>query len=435
MISSKKIRCEEFVEVENVIDSLIELLEEKEQLIISQANEINKLKDSKDSVIVPLAIMNIQLIYTLLLTYSKYEMFNEISKILNSITPDDINKLKLKNKEQMLKCIIKYLNNFNENTDVNIVGVNNILTYILNGDISEELNSIYKDLFINDRYSFIISRSNILLYLIKLFLNDYHNEAKEVLKIIINKKYYADFNHKELVNFLMVRAYYNKFNKDNDNLDSFIKQNTNKEISFLRNLDKNKGKRIETYLDFDDITKNIKECNIDVAKKLYEIYINSRPEIDDLYISKNNKCENDNNELKMVKANIPIYNIIENKKTRVLETDVLWCKCCNKFSLTTKLLEEVYKVLNVSEGIKYKSLSGLNLKSQLMILGYNTNLDRERRWELLQNRVIPTLGYSKVFNHISFLINLNKNKINKDFSRSLTEWNHDLSKLRNKYFR
>ena len=432
---SKRINYEEISEVENIIDSLIKLVEEKEQFIEGQVNKISELKNNKESLVVPLKIMNIQLSYTLLLTYSKYEMFDEISKILDTITAEDINKLKLNNKEQILKCIIKYLNNFNKNTDTNTLGINNILSFILSGDISEELNKILIKIFMNDKYLLIISKSNVLLYLIKLFLNDYHTESKELFKLIINKKYYVEYSHKELINLLMIRAYYTEFNKVNDNLYSFIKSNTNKEINYLRNLNENKDKGILYYLNFEDITNNIKECNIDIAKKLYEFYMANRREIEDIYINKNNKCDYDNNDLKTIKAIIPIYNIIENKKTRILQTDVLWCKCCNKYSLTTKLLENIYKLLNVNEGIKYKSLNGLNLKSQLMILGYNTNVDRERRWELLQNRIVPTLGYNKVFNHINFLINLNKNKVNKDFSRSLTEWNHDLSKLRNRYYK
>lgn len=431
--TKEKIYYKEIIEVENIIDDLIELIERKDQIIKNNKSEINKLKENKYAVNVPLEIINLELAYVLLVTYSKNNIYNEMIKILNILNDNRISKLPIKNKEIILKCILKYINNMDTNSNENIQVINDILAYILNGDISEELNNIYKVLILNDKYSSIINESNVLVYLTKLFLNDYHNDAKSVLKLIISKKYYRTYNQTEMIDLLMIREYYNQLNKVkvNDNISIFIKENKNKDVKLIKKI----GQSIENYLNFNEFEKNIEGCNLDIAKKLYKLYERSKREIENVHICKNNKCEYDDTDLKKIKVNIPVYNIKEKKKTRALETEALWCRSCNKYYLTTKLLQGIYKKLNINEGIKYKSISGLNLMSQLMILGYNTNVDREKRWELLENRIIPTLGYNKVFNHISFLINLNKNKVSKDFSRSLTEWKYDLLNLKSKYGR
>lgn len=429
--SKEKVYYKEIIEVENVIDDLIKLVGIKDEIIKSNENEINKLKENKYAVNVPLEIINIELAYVLLIAYSKSNIYNETIKLLNVLNDNKISKLPLKNKEIILKCILKYINNMDNNLGKNIKVINDILTYIISGDISDELNSIYKSLMLNDKCSNVINKNNFLLYLIKLFLNNYHNDAKAILKLIINKKYYEAYSQNEIIDILMIRAYYNQLNKvkTNDNISSFIQKNKN--TKFIHNFEK----LIENNLNFDEFQNNIEGCNVDIAKKLYELYKKNKIEAREIYICKKNKCEDDNNDLKKLKVNIPIYNIKENKKTRILEIEALWCESCNKYYLTTKLLQGVYKILNINEGIKYKSISGLNLMSQLMILGYNTNVNREKRWDLLENRIIPTLGYKKVFNHISFLINLNKNKVSKDYSRSLNEWNYDLLNLKKKYYR
>lgn len=77
---------------------------------------------------------------------------------------------------------------------------------------------------------------------------------------------------------------------------------------------------------------------------------------------------------------------------------------------------------------KYEN--NLSEESDLKKLGYNIGLSREARWNILKNKAIKKLGIDKTISHISFLINLNKDKINKDYSRALEEWRYDLRRLK-----
>lgn len=77
---------------------------------------------------------------------------------------------------------------------------------------------------------------------------------------------------------------------------------------------------------------------------------------------------------------------------------------------------------------KYEN--NLREESELKKLGYSTSLSREARWDILKNKAIKTLGIKKIMNHISFLISLNRNKKNGDYSRALQEWKYDFERLR-----
>lgn len=81
--------------------------------------------------------------------------------------------------------------------------------------------------------------------------------------------------------------------------------------------------------------------------------------------------------------------------------------------------------------------NGLNEKSALRKMGYQiTNTTKEQRWRILQ-RAVPDIGLKKVVYTIAGNVKLRigqRNGANK-FSYAISEWQHDLAKLKNKYYK
>ncbi|AGX06472.1 MULTISPECIES: hypothetical protein [Bacillus] len=79
----------------------------------------------------------------------------------------------------------------------------------------------------------------------------------------------------------------------------------------------------------------------------------------------------------------------------------------------------------------------LNEHSALKLMGYQiTGLTRDKRWSILKNAV-PTLGLKKVATIIAYNVKLRKgqkNGMNK-FQYAITEWEHDLKKLKETYYK
>lgn len=81
--------------------------------------------------------------------------------------------------------------------------------------------------------------------------------------------------------------------------------------------------------------------------------------------------------------------------------------------------------------------NGFNEKSDLRKMGYQiTDSTREKRWYTLQ-RAVPAIGLKKVAYTIAGNIKLRKGQKdgNKKFSYAITEWEHDLGRLKNKYYK
>ncbi len=79
----------------------------------------------------------------------------------------------------------------------------------------------------------------------------------------------------------------------------------------------------------------------------------------------------------------------------------------------------------------------LNEHSALKLMGYQiTGLTRDKRWSILKNAV-PTLGLKKVATIIAYNVKLRKGQKNgmKKFHYAITEWEHDLKKLKETYYK
>jgi uncharacterized coiled-coil protein SlyX len=79
----------------------------------------------------------------------------------------------------------------------------------------------------------------------------------------------------------------------------------------------------------------------------------------------------------------------------------------------------------------------LNEKSELMLTGYRiTGLTRSKRWLVLQ-KAVPQLGLKKVVYTIAYNVKLRKGQKNgtKKFQYAISEWKHDLNKLRKHYYK
>ena len=437
-------RIDEVKEIEEIIDYLIEELKVKE-VIIEELEEKNIMKNqnneeseenaSNESLMLPLEIINIYVAYPLLITYIKNGYMNEFNKVLDIITIDDYKKLNKDNIETIVKCIFKYINKIDKFNKINMKGVSTALKGIVKQDIDKLLPSIFQNILSKKFCVFNIDKKVLLDYAIKYFINDYMDEAKFILSYIINEKFYEEYDNTEIINLIIMSVYFKKYNKilRTSKITSILNNPNNKDSIFINKFI-NDDKYIDKFRNFEEMKSFVKMCNIDLAKKIYEKLSTINKEIQDIYISRSkNICDFDKSSLEVRKQYIPIYDMKNNKKIRALETNVLWCQKCNKYSLNSILLQEIYKLLNINEGLKFVNLGGLNQMSPLMILGYNTTVDRNKRWDLLEKRIIPTLGVRKVVNHIRFLINLNKNKVNKDFSRSLMEWKYDLDEIKQKY--
>ncbi|MYL35571.1 hypothetical protein GLW05_18500 [Pontibacillus yanchengensis] len=80
----------------------------------------------------------------------------------------------------------------------------------------------------------------------------------------------------------------------------------------------------------------------------------------------------------------------------------------------------------------------LNSKSALRDLGYRiTGLSRKERWDILANKAVPKLGLKRVANMIAYLVRGRKSMKDgiKRNRNSITEWEYDLQKLKDKYYR
>ena len=433
---------EEISEIEEIIDYLIQELNVKE-VIIKELEEENIIlnQDKKNKVIdeaimLPLQIINIYVAYPLLLTYIKNGYIDEFNKVLETIPIEDYEKLKVDNIKTIIKCIFKYINKLDKFNKFNMSGISNSLKGIINQDIDKFLPSLFENIFSKTFCMFNIDSKVVLDYAIKYFINDYMDEAKFILSYIITEEFYDEYDKSELINLIIMSVYYKEYNKilKTSKIKDILNNSNNKDSIFINNFISDNSKYIDKFNSFEEMSSFIKMCNIDLAKKIYEKLSSINKEIQEIYISKSKSiCDFDKSNLEIRQQYIPIYDMKNNKKTRVLQTKVLWCKKCNKYSLNNTLLKEIYKLLNINEGLKFVNLGGLNLMSPLMILGYTTKLNRNNRWELLSERIIPTLGVNKVVNHIRFLINLNKNKVNKDFSKSLIEWEYDLKRITQTY--
>jgi hypothetical protein len=80
---------------------------------------------------------------------------------------------------------------------------------------------------------------------------------------------------------------------------------------------------------------------------------------------------------------------------------------------------------------------GLNGKSELRKRGYQiTGTTREQRWKVLQ-RTVSEIGLKKVPYTIAGNVKLRKGQKDgvEKFSYAISEWEHDLAKLKRKYYK
>jgi hypothetical protein len=79
----------------------------------------------------------------------------------------------------------------------------------------------------------------------------------------------------------------------------------------------------------------------------------------------------------------------------------------------------------------------LNQNSALKLMGYQiTGLTRDKRWSILK-KAVPKLGLKKVATIIAYNVKLRKGQKNgmKKFQYAITEWEHDLIKLKETYYK
>ena len=79
----------------------------------------------------------------------------------------------------------------------------------------------------------------------------------------------------------------------------------------------------------------------------------------------------------------------------------------------------------------------LNENSALRLMGYQiTGLTRDKRWEILE-KAVPSLGLRKVATIIAYNVKLRKGQKNGliKYRNAITEWEHDLAKLKQVYYR
>lgn len=89
--------------------------------------------------------------------------------------------------------------------------------------------------------------------------------------------------------------------------------------------------------------------------------------------------------------------------------------------------QEVNKQINL-KATDFAKEVGLNQQSPLRQMGYTTSKSREKRWEILTNKAIPTLGKAKVKQYIAMFIRLHGN--NRNMENAVREWKYDLMRLR-----
>ncbi|MEW4328497.1 hypothetical protein Q0N12_17755 [Rossellomorea marisflavi] len=101
-------------------------------------------------------------------------------------------------------------------------------------------------------------------------------------------------------------------------------------------------------------------------------------------------------------------------------------------------MKEQVQSQSYQESKKIEGSLELNAKSALRKLGYQiTGVSREKRWEILSTKAIPTLGTRKVVELITFLIRgrkLMKNGSAKN-RYAISEWEYDLSRLKRVYYK
>lgn len=415
------------------------LLKERKTKIDNDIKIINKEeqknKNTNKSICIPVNVININNGYPLLITCINNNLLNEGNDILLNIKGEDYKKLEGKALEKFLLVLYKFVEKLPKKTLENMSGVSNALRNISNENIKNHLHSLFDNIFSKSYCIYNIDRKITLEYAIKFFNANYTKNAKFIISELIERNLYNDFNDKEMINLLLMSLYLklnNNFIKDNK--FERIKKEKTVEAMLINDLENNENNINKKYINFMELKGDLTNCNIAIAKKVFDAISDLDIEINELYINKYaNMCEFDKEILWMKSVKIPVYNQELTKEIRKLEASVLWCKKCNTYSLNNKMLKDIYKKLKSDERLSFKNIGELNKVSPLMVLGYNTNVKRKDRHKLLNEVVIPTLGIKKVISHIKFLIDLNENRVTKDYSRALSEWNCDIEMIRDKY--
>lgn len=78
----------------------------------------------------------------------------------------------------------------------------------------------------------------------------------------------------------------------------------------------------------------------------------------------------------------------------------------------------------------------LRERSRLNELGYNTNLSRSARWDILTRKAIPELGLPKIASLIAWFCRSRKQQVGgrRKFARAIGEWEHDLDRLKREVY-
>ena len=171
--------------------------------------------------------------------------------------------------------------------------------------------------------------------------------------------------------------------------------------------------------------------NIETAKKIYDV-------VNNMF---NTAVNNDTTESVIMAFNgLELFTIKEKKEI----TDKI------KERLDNGLKKENGKEIISNKEFKWPSTevlenkltnknehNSLNDTSDLRKLGYQiTNLNREKRWEVLE-KAVPTLGLRKVAYTIASNVKLRKGQKNGKikFGYSISEWEYDLERLKKQYYK
>lgn len=307
-----------------------------------------------------------------------------------------------------------------------------------------------------------------------ILTNKVYNGDSKLIEEILNGHICDEFIEINDANTLLIISFfYGFYNELINKFDIFKKifSSKNEIGNLIRTLDIEKGitegTRITQAISELVNDKLISDADIDsiiYGKILYLIDIYSYKVFNKYVVSYENinRCIYDKAEMIMKRG---YHKLRKNNQVKYLLANEKCCEKCGAIYITEKrfnkinrksngfnleeskidvLSKESKRGYNDNENL-YENLTGIakleqaqvknedfydnNLSDESIIkkLGYSTALGRELRWNILNNRVIPKVGKTKVINHIKFLIRMNKNR--SVMKNAVREWEYDLEKL------
>lgn len=405
------------------------------------------MKDDK-YITIPKKFLNVKVIYQLIIAATQYKDADEIAKLFNILTKENLKNINNKANETLIEALSIYNLESNENETRKSRFILSNLDKI-NSDRLEGLEEvIYSKLLKNN--NIIGSLDEDLLVKIVIVSSFKGNKliAKEIINDIISRKLYiekdANKQYLMLCGFYlgiedirtipcMVKEYIKIMDSEIDNeFVNFIKGNTEFDRAYYK-FNKQRfrvlNRNLVEYL-YEIIPEQMKTQKITSNSKTQK-QINS---LDILYINKYDKiCDVDKTPLRYKMERINVYDYYEVKKLGQVNEHILYCPECQRKSVSIEILRKLYKRIDKTSKFKFSNLKEVNKVPPLNMLGYNTGITRSDRLANLKDIVLPALGVDKTLEYINYLIKTQENKKNAEFSRPLMEWKHDIKFINENY--